>query len=288
MRALELFCGIGGCAAALQGRATVVGAVDHDRRALSVYQRNFEHPVIVRNLSSVRPAQLPQADLWWMSPPCQPYTVRGARRDLDDRRAESLVHLMRLLPQQAPSYVALENVPLFHGSRAHALVRQTLLGMGYTIVERMLCPSELGVPAQRRRFYMVAGRDLMEPTAVPVERTRLADYLDDDPDPALFLTEPFLGRYGDALHVVDRRDEDAVAACFTSAYGHSPVYAGSYLREADGRLRRLSPVELLRLLGFGPRFTLPALSERHAYKLVGNSLSVPAVGTVLSVIPGLR
>ena len=29
------------------------------------------------------------ADLWWLSPPCQPYSVRGRGRDLDDPRART-------------------------------------------------------------------------------------------------------------------------------------------------------------------------------------------------------
>ena len=41
---LELFCGIGGVAAALGNRAQIVAAVDQNRRALSVYAANFAHP----------------------------------------------------------------------------------------------------------------------------------------------------------------------------------------------------------------------------------------------------
>ena len=83
-------------------------------------------------------------------------------------------------------------------------------------------------------------------------------------------------------------DPSAVTSCFTSAYGRSPVRAGSYLREADGRIRRFSPPEILRLLGFREMFQLPvALSYARAWPLVGNSLSVPAVRHVLACIPEL-
>ncbi|MGB7492357.1 MAG: DNA cytosine methyltransferase, partial [Thermoanaerobaculia bacterium] len=59
------------------------------------------------------------------------------------------------------------------------------------------------------------------------------------------------------------------------------------LRTASG-LRRFSPMENLRLLGFPPDFRLPpTLSVQVAWRLVGNSLSVPAVRCVLSAIPEL-
>ena len=79
----------------------------------------------------------------------------------------------------------------------------------------------------------------------------------------------------------------SVTACFTSAYGRSPVRSGSYLATAAG-IRRFSPAEILRLLGFPADYELPPeMTLRNAWRLVGNSLSVPAVRTVLAAIPEL-
>ncbi|RMH21013.1 MAG: DNA cytosine methyltransferase, partial [Acidobacteria bacterium] len=158
-RVLELFCGIGGVAAAVAGRAEVVAAVDVNRHALAVYRHNFDHPVVAATLESLPAARLAawEADLWWLSPPCQPFTRRGLGRDLDDARARSLVALIDRLARLTPPWVALENVPGFRGSRAHALLRRTLERAGYHVAERLLCPTELGVPNRRRRFYLVAG-----------------------------------------------------------------------------------------------------------------------------------
>jgi hypothetical protein len=105
-------------------------------------------------------------------------------------------------------------------------------------------------------------------------------------------------RYEGALDVVDPDVPGAVTACFTAAYGRSPVRSGSYLalNGPDGpgnpsdqpRLRRFSPTEVLRLLGFPAAFTLPPdLPPEKAWPLAGNSLSVPAVRRVLSSLPEL-
>jgi hypothetical protein len=105
--------------------------------------------------------------------------------------------------------------------------------------------------------------------------------------PGLRVEPELLERYQDALHVVDAGDPDAVTACFTSAYGRSFVRSGSYLR-IDGHVRRFSPSEVLRLLGFPATYSLPPeLPARKAWALAGNSLSLASVRAVLAAIPEL-
>jgi DNA (cytosine-5)-methyltransferase 1 len=292
VRVLELFCGIGGFAAALRASssARVVSAVDQNRHALAVYSRNFPHPVRPSAIESLPEAwwRTLEAGLWWMSPPCPPYTRRGAGRDLDDPRARSFVAVVGRIASVRPRYVALENVGGFEGSRAHALLRETLEGAGYTVREARLCPTELGLPARRPRFYLVAGLDAVaEWPARTGERVRVADVLDEAPDTGLWCDPTLADRYAGALDVVDLADEAARAACFTSAYGRSPVRSGSYLATPSG-LRRFSPAEILRLLDFPRDFTLPPdLPVSRAWSLVGNSVSVRAVRWVLGAVPAL-
>lgn len=286
---MELFCGIGGLAAAVAGRATVVQAFDTNQQATAAYAHNFSHPVHARLIEAIPISELAatNADLWWMSPPCQPYTVRGQKKDLDDRRIRPFLHLIDAISAVRPRYIAIENVPGFQGSRSHARLLDTLQGAGYDINERNLCPTELGLRNQRRRYYLVAGKTLEKPlSAVPHSRTTpVADLLDDSPDPSLDLADEILRRYPYALDRVDPNDPNARLACFTSAYGRSPVRSGSYLITPRG-LRRFSPREILRALGFPTTYHLPEnLPNERAWRLVGNSLSVPAVQSALSVIP---
>lgn len=293
-RVLELFCGIGGCAAALgesawRGPAEVIAAVDVNRAALAVYRRNFAHPTRTAALESIAPETWRRwaADLWWLSPPCQPYTVRGLGRDDEDPRARGLLALLPRIAEQGPRHLALENVPGFAGSRTHVRLRAALESAGYEIWEGLLCPSELGMPNRRRRFYLAASRDplVSAPEPVAIEPRPLASFLDPDPAPELFPPRDQLARYDGALDVVDPDDPAAITACFTSAYGRSWVRSGSYLHTERG-LRRFSPAEILRLLGFPPAFTLPPeLPLAKAWPLVGNSLATAGVRTVLGHIP---
>ncbi|HEX4953667.1 MAG TPA: DNA cytosine methyltransferase [Thermoanaerobaculia bacterium] len=296
LRALELFAGIGGFAAALGGDAEVVAALDIHRGALAVYRENFPHPVRAVTLESLPVAQLAayRADLWWLSPPCQPFTTRGLGKDLEDPRSRALFHLIPVLGELRPRLVALENVPGFVGSRARARLLATLETAGYEWAEHLLCPSELGVPNRRQRYYLAAalGGGLRPLEKVPAEfrptefRPLLA-YLDAEPEADLWIDPELARRYQGALDVVHADDPLARTACFTAAYGHSPVRSGSYLATPTG-LRRFSPQEVLRLLGFPESYRLPPdLPRQAAWRLAGNSLSVPAVRAVLGTLPGL-
>ncbi|MEQ1504147.1 MAG: DNA cytosine methyltransferase [Myxococcota bacterium] len=289
MNVLELFAGIGGLAEAAAGAHRVVAAVDHDRRALDVYAANFpDHRREVKNLAYVTPGWLRafDADLWWMSPPCAPHGVRGNREDLADPRSAAFVNVLRALVEVRPRAVALENVPGFAGSLAHAALREACDAAGLVHrEEREICPTLLGIPGVRRRFYLVASREPLAIGPPPVAPVRLVDLLGPD-DPALAVPAAVVERFGGAFHRVDPADPQAVAACFTRAYGTSPVYAGSYLVRGDGAgldgVRYFAPEEIARLHGHRRNWSFAGLPVRAGWKLVGNGLSVPVVRWVLS------
>jgi len=286
----EFYCGIGGCAAALGSAAAVVSAVDINRQALEIYRRNFPHPAAVATIESLAPSTLRdwQADLWWISPPCQPFTRRGRRRDSTDTRTQSFLGILTRLREATPKYVAIENVPGFQGSITHSILLDTLEDLEFQVQERLLCPTVFGIPNRRERYYLVAGRSPLRELPPPrVEARTLRSFLDKEPSTELKVDADLARKYRHALNVVDPMDPMAVAACFTAAYGHSPIRSGSYLQTPSG-LRRFSPAEILRLLGFPKSYTLPAdLPLQSGWRLVGNSLSIHSVRYVLSAIPEL-
>jgi len=154
VRVLELFAGIGGCAAALaqpssensSAAAEVVAAVDIDEQALAVYRRNFSHRTLVRTIESLPAEDFARfdADLWWLSPPCQPYTKRGLQRDSDDPRSAALANVTRCLAEVRPPFVALENVPQFADSLGCERLKEMLAAAGYEFREWQFCPTMLG------------------------------------------------------------------------------------------------------------------------------------------------
>ncbi|MBC8354615.1 MAG: DNA cytosine methyltransferase [Planctomycetes bacterium] len=290
-RVLELFAGIGGCAAAIGELADIVTAVETDQDALAIYRHNFSHPTCDQPVESLSTRWFRDraADVWWMSPPVLPYVHAGLRRELDDARSNGILHVLDQVIAVKPRYVALECVPDFDKSLVRQKLLETLADCDYQWQETQLCPTELGVPNERRRYYLVAGRDELQPWKPlnPTSRFRLGSTLDESADDDLVIAPELLAMHRNTMHVVDPSEDSAVSSCFMSGYGRSVNNTGSYLRHALA-VRYFSPTEILRQLAFPDSFTLPdSTSRATVWRMVGNSLSLPAARYILEAIPGL-
>jgi DNA (cytosine-5)-methyltransferase 1 len=295
--ALELFCGIGGFAAVCDGLSGPdigqITAVDIDRTALEVHAHNFpQRRRMVAELASFD-AQRVDADFWWLSPPCLPFTRKGVQRDLADRRNQALLHLIGQIgvSSSKPIALAIENVPPFALSQTATWVVEHLQQAGFETAWEIRCPSELGWPMRRKRAYLLASRlGLHALPPADFRPTRLAALLDGPPAcdglaAELQVPAAWRERFADAIDIVEAADPAALAACFTSSYGRSPVRSGSYLRGSDGSVRLFTPAEIVRCLGFADSFRWPTgISLRRQWDLAGNSLSLPVVRWVLQRI----
>ena len=286
LRCVEFFCGIGGLAACLPNDADVV-AIDINHTALAVYQTNFRHQVICKTIESLTADEVANwdAELWWMSPPCQPYTPRGKQQDLDDSRSSAFVRVVELIDSIRPRLIALENVAEFENSQGHELIGNVLARRGYQFQYIVLCPTELGSLNRRKRFYLIASLGSLN---IPeFDQCQMEGLLESDPKrEQLNAPDDWLGKYSDAMHIVEANQFvkcKQTTRCFTSAYGRSPVRCGSYLRSNDA-VRLFSPYEILWQLGFDKDFLLPDISYKQLWPLVGNSLALPVVRYVLKYL----
>ena len=126
-----------------------------------------------------------KADVWMMSPPCQPHTRQHDTLldDTQDDRSSSFYHLCKLLslenpddnrhttsasssaalasPQSLPasalpSLILLENVIGFEQSRSFRTYCHTLTQRQYRLAHFHLQPTQVGLPNDRPRHYTVA------------------------------------------------------------------------------------------------------------------------------------
>jgi DNA (cytosine-5)-methyltransferase 1 len=182
LNALSLFTGCGGLDYGFEaaGFATRV-AVEMDARCVETLDRNRDWPVIADDISRVTTAELlgaaamavGQADVLIGGPPCQPFSkagfwATGTSKRLDDPRATTLDHYLRVLEEAQPRCFLLENVEGlgFRGKdEGLTLIREALAGINervgtrYSATVAVLNAADYGVPQLRRRLFVVGARD---------------------------------------------------------------------------------------------------------------------------------
>ncbi|KAL8437225.1 hypothetical protein Efla_006586 [Eimeria flavescens] len=181
LRVFEFFSGIGGLRLGLLGAlhalrdsglrapppvASFVGSFDIHAAANAVYVHNFGDTPRCVSVEHLSLRQLDgQADVWLLSPPCQPFTRGGRRLDAADGRATGLLHLLSLLEASSspPLFFFLENVRGFEHSDTRQRMQQVLRAKGYLVKEFLLSPTQLGIPNTRVRYYCLATRQHQQP-----------------------------------------------------------------------------------------------------------------------------
>ncbi|PRQ26809.1 putative tRNA (cytosine(38)-C(5))-methyltransferase [Rosa chinensis] len=164
-RVLEFYSGIGGMRYSLMKagvNANVVEAFDINDTANDVYQHNFGHRPYQGNIQSLTAADLDRygANVWLLSPPCQPYTRQGLQKQSGDARAFSFLQILELIPHtsQPPIMLFVENVVGFETSDTHGKMIEILRRSDFVTQEFILSPLQFGVPYSRPRYFCLAKR----------------------------------------------------------------------------------------------------------------------------------
>lgn len=289
LTAIEFFSGIGGFADACRfAEIEVIAAFDQNIQANKVYESNFGLTPGSRNLESIKARDIEKASVWWMSPPCTPYSRRGKQKDDQDPRSQSLLNLIELIPDRLPEFIFLENVEGFAHSRVNERLLKTLDSSGFHVLAFKLCSSSFGVPMRRPRYFIAASRTvtLSQPDIDSFrENRRLADYLLEEAfaNADLLLDQDVADQYRPVLNIVDPNEEGSYLICFTRGYFKCRKASGSMIQLRNGRIRFVDPYEALDLFGFSEHFRFPeGMPISMRLKLIGNSVDVRAVKAVLS------
>ncbi|KAK9712592.1 hypothetical protein K7432_007062 [Basidiobolus ranarum] len=164
-RILEFYSGIGGMHYAFQktGKSgRVLKAFDINTTANNIYLHNFpdKNKLAQRNIEALPYSfyEKLDANVYLMSPPCQPYTRTGLQNGSNDPRAKSFLFLIEMLGKMKnpPEYVLVENVKGFETSDTRQLLVDQLIKCNYTYQELLLTPLQFGIPNSRLRYYLVA------------------------------------------------------------------------------------------------------------------------------------
>lgn len=213
--------------------------------ANSVYVHNHLHTLLLNNnveKLSVEMIGKLEVNTILMSPPCQPYTRVGNRKDSQDKRSTALLHICSILPEcTTVRYLLMENVKGFENSDVHTIFINALQQSGFHYREFILTPTQLGIPNTRHRYYCLARKGLDFPfdgsiiwkeypfdnNGKSYENIKLHDILDESNaiTDDLYLNKETLER---RLHLMDVACiESSNTMCFTKAYSHYVEGTGS-------------------------------------------------------------
>lgn len=202
LRLIELFAGIGSQTQALTniGIAHKVVAISEiDKYAIQSYEAMHG---ITNNLGDIRKIEeLPDADLWTYSFPCQDISVAGKGAGIKEGTRSGLLfeveRLLRVALEKGtlPKYLLLENVKNLVSKKFKADFDKWLdflAELGYTNYWKVLNAKDYGIPQNRERVFCVSIRGEHKPFVFPKPKEltiRLRDMIDEAVDERFYLKE---------------------------------------------------------------------------------------------------
>jgi DNA (cytosine-5)-methyltransferase 1 len=202
LRLIELFAGIGSQTQALTniGIAHKVVAISEiDKYAIQSYEAMHGK---ANNLGDIRKIEeLPDADLWTYSFPCQDISVAGKGAGIKEGTRSGLLfeveRLLRVALEKGtlPKYLLLENVKNLVSKKFKADFDKWLdflAELGYTNYWKVLNAKDYGIPQNRERVFCVSIRGKHEPFVFPKPKELticLRDMIDEMVDEKFYLKE---------------------------------------------------------------------------------------------------
>ena len=165
MKFIDFFSGIGGFHSGLE-RAGMecVGWCEFDRFAQASYRAIYDTSNLWfgDDVTKVKGAELPKADLWTFGFPCQDVSIAGKQKGLKEGTRSGLFYeIMRLLDEckeNKPKWLVCENVKnllSIDGGGGFLNVIGEMAERGYSVEWKVYNSKNYGVPQNRERVYIV-------------------------------------------------------------------------------------------------------------------------------------
>lgn len=159
MRVVDLFCGCGGLSLGFQNAGfDIVAGFDNWKNAISIYSKNFSHPVFEQDLSdieqSVSVISQYTPDMIIGGPPCQDFSSAGKRNE-DNGRGELTISYAQIIARVKPTWFVMENVERILKTEKLSEAKKIFKNSGYGLTQIVLDASLCSVPQKRKRFVLI-------------------------------------------------------------------------------------------------------------------------------------
>lgn len=232
--------------------------------------------------------------------PCQAFSFAGLQKGLNDDRGNLALKFVEIINSndkvrisqgKERTIVFWENVEgvLSDKTNAFGCLISSLAGLTEPLIQkkwssagvlygkdrniawRVIDAKYFGVPQQRKRLYLIAGGKDFHPENVLFEEKKH--------EPLQFPKYDLVFEKDGVKFEVFREYTDCLYAAYGTKWnGNAAATNGSLFVVQDGRIRRLSPLETERLMGFPDNYTnILDAKKTNRYQVTGNSWAVPVV-----------
>lgn len=303
---IDLFAGVGGFRIAMQRlQGECVFSSEWDAMAQRTYYANFGEIPFGDITKEETKKWIPQKfDVLCAGFPCQPFSIAGVskknslgrKHGFDDEKQGNLFfHIAEIIEKHRPKAFFLENVKnlVSHDKgNTFKVIRETLLGLGYTFKHEVLNGKHF-VPQNRERTFMVGfdknvyGEIQFDFPQLPEPSRKVKDILDKKVDPKYTLTD-HLWRYLQDYAAKHKEKGNGFGYGLVDLNGTTRTMSARYYKDGSEILipqknknpRRLSVEEAARLQGYPEGYNIKAVSMNQAYKQMGNSVVVPLIEAI--------
>ena len=293
LKAVDLFCGIGGFHLAAQdlGIETIF-ACDLDKAAAQCYAANLglEPHGDIRECKD----KIPDHDVLMAGFPCQPFSIIGKGAGLKDPRGALIYDVAEIAAEKKPAAIVLENVKRLNThqqGQTMKIIRGLFERHDYYVKSAVLNARNFGLPQRRERTIIVALKQGYQPITWPTAAEKcqtLSDILENEVARRYFVNQRI--RDNRRAKHISRLEPPAIwhqnvsDAVTSQPFAAALRAAASYNYQLVNGERRFTEREMLRLQGFPEWFTLTG-SYQNARRQTGNAVPVPmAVAVLRSVL----
>lgn len=302
IKVASLFCGCGGMDLGVIGGFSYLGneyaenpfdivySIDNDKYCTKIYNENFTHKCIVKDVRDIEIDKMPEFDMLIGGFPCQSFSISAQnppRLGYKDERGMLFFEMVKILKERQPRFFIAENVKgLLSANKGQAfpMIIKEFENAGYKVVHKLLNAFEYGVPQKRERVIIVGFRDEADfgkfryPTKVKVsERKVLGDVIieGDNHDERLFFSDRAVAgmmavrekmNKGRAMSLEEPCNTVSAHLAKVSLNSTDPVFM------VGERYRRFSTREAARIQSFPDTFKLDSVSQIRQYKAIGNAV----------------
>ena len=276
---IDLFAGCGGLALGFEAAGYKTIGFEIDKSAVATYKKNLSGDCHTIKLDL--DTNYPQAEIVIGGPPCQPFSVGGNQKGIEDARDGFPVFIDAVKKLQ-PKVFMFENVRglLYTNKWYFELVIKELQELGYIIEYKLLNAVNFGIPQNRERLFVFGHKAVInfpEPQYIKVTvGEAIGDTMLTAPEGSKFLNasmDAYVAKYEKASHCINPRDlyADRPARTLTCRNLAGATGDMQRVRLEDGRRRRLLHREAARLQSFPDWFEF-AGNETQQFNQIGNAV----------------